>query len=144
MTKLTKNNKQKQVAKPNVTALLKKLPNVKINRRKDKFVKILKGNCYLKDVYYGIQILENFHGAPGRVIGKIQNQKDMKQWIKKINHNILNYKPPSSKSNRILSPDDKVEIMIRVSTRDRLKTLKHKKDTYDTVVNQALDSLVNG
>jgi len=143
MTKITnKNSKKKQVPKLNINMFLKKLPSVKINRRKDDFVKILKGNCYLKDVYYGIQVLENFHGAPGRVIGKIQNQKDMNQWIKTINHNILNYKPPSSKSNRVLSPDDKVEIMIRVSTRDRLKTLKHKKETYDIAINRALNALV--
>jgi len=122
--------------------VLNKLPKVEINRRKDNFVKILKGNCYLKDVFYGIQILTNSHGKPGKVIGRIQNQKDINQWIKIIKENIKNYSPPSPKSNRILSPDDKIEIMIRVATRDRLKTLKHKKDTYDTVVNRALDSLV--
>lgn len=68
----------------------------------------------------------------------------MNQWIKKIKENIKNYLPPNPKSNRVLSPDDKIEIMIRVFTRDRLKTLKHKKDTYDSIVNRALDSLVNG
>ncbi len=143
MTKITnKNRKKKQVTKPTIYLFMKKFQGIKINKRKDNFVKILEGNCYLKDVYYGIQVLENFHGSPGRVIGKIQNQKDMNQWIKKINHNILNYKPPSSKSNRILSPDDRVEIMIRVSTRNRLKALKHKKETYDIAINRAIDSLV--
>ena len=77
MTKLpNKNSRKKQVIKPNINMFLKKLPSVKINRRKDKYVKILRGNCYLKDVYYGIQILENSHGKPGKVIGRIQNQKD--------------------------------------------------------------------
>ena len=112
------------------------------NKRKDNFVKILKGNCYLKDVYYGIQILENSHGKPGKVIGRIQNQKEVNQWVKIIKDNIKNYSPPSLKSNRILSPDDKIEIMIRVATRDRLKSLKHKKETYDLAINRAIDSLV--
>lgn len=69
MTRKTKKNKQKQVTKPNIDLFLKKLPEIKINRRKDKFVKILEGNCYLKDVFYGIQILDNNHGKPGNVIG---------------------------------------------------------------------------
>ena len=127
MTKRSKNNKQKLLTKPTVDMFLKKLLKVEINRRKDNFVKILKGNCYLKDVYYGIQILENSHGTPGKVIGRIQNQKDINQWVKIIKENIKNYTPPNPKSNRILSPDDKIEIMIRVATRDRLKTLKLKK-----------------
>jgi len=143
MTRKTNKHKQKQVIKPNIDMFLKKFPKIEVNRRKDKFVKIIKGNCYLKDVFYGIQILENSHGKPGKVIGRIQNQKNISQWIKIIIENIKNYKPPNPKSDRVLSPDDKIEIMIRVETRDRLKTLKNKKDTYDTVVNRALDSLVN-
>jgi len=89
-----------------------------------------------------INQLENSHGKPGKVIGRIQNQKDITQWIKTIKENIKNYTPPNPKSNRILSPDDKIEIMIRVETRDRLKTLKLKKETYDIVINRAIDSLV--
>jgi len=143
MTRKTNKHKQKQVIKPNIDMFLKEFPKIEVNRRKDKFVKIIKGNCYLKDVFYGIQILENSHGKPGKVIGRIQNQKNISQWIKIIIENIKNYKPPNPKSDRVLSPDDKIEIMIRVETRDRLKTLKNKKDTYDTVVNRALDSLVN-
>ena len=143
MTKLTKKNKRKQVTKPNINMFLKKLAGVKVNRRKDNFIKILESNCYLKDVFYGIQVLDNSHGTPGKVIGRIQNQKDINQWVKTIKENIKNYTPPSPKSDRVLSPDDKIEIMIQVSTRDRLKSLKLKKETYDTLVNRALDSLVN-
>ncbi|MCK5258021.1 MAG: hypothetical protein KAJ69_00775 [Thermoplasmatales archaeon] len=70
--------------KVTVDMLLEKLPDVEINKRKDGFVKFIKGDCYVMDMFYGIQVSENFHGTPRKVIGRIENQKDLDKWMNTI------------------------------------------------------------
>jgi len=70
--------------KVTVDMLLEKLSDVEINKRKDGFVKFIKGDCYVMDMSYGIQVSENFHGTPRKVIGRIENQKDLDKWMNTI------------------------------------------------------------
>ena len=124
-----------------VDMLLEKLPDAKVNKRKDEFVKFTKGDCYVRDISYGIQVSENFHGAPKKVIGKIESQKDLNELVNTIKENIKNYTPPANAQKRDLSPEDIIKIPIRVSTRDRMKSLRKDNESYNAIINRALDKL---
>ena len=77
-----------KVPEVNVDMLLDAIPDAKVNKRKDGFVKFIKGSCYVRDIAYGVQVAENFHGTPKKVIGRIKNQKDLNEWVKTIKENI--------------------------------------------------------
>jgi hypothetical protein len=143
LVKKRKQEKSKPTLKaPEVTVdmLLDAIPDVEINKRKDGFVKFIKGDCYVRGLSYGIQVLENFHGAPKKVIGRIENQKDLNEWVKTINANIKEYTPPRN-TLKEHSPEDKIKIPIRVSTRDRMMSLKQDNESYNAIINRALDKL---
>jgi len=133
---------QEQQESPEITVdmLLEKLPDAKVNKRKDGFVKFIKGDCYVRDISYGIQVAENFHGAPRKVIGRIENQKDLDKWMNTIKENIKNYTPPAT-GLKEHAPNDIIKIPIRVSTRDRMKSLRKDKESYNSIINRALDKL---
>ena len=61
-----------KVPEVNVDMFLDAIPDAKVNKRKDGFVKFIKGNCYVRDISYVVQVTENFHGAPKKVIGRIE------------------------------------------------------------------------
>jgi len=54
------------------------------------------------------QVTENFHGAPKKMIGRIENQKDLNDWVKVIKGNIKNYTPPPTALKK-LSPNEKIK-----------------------------------
>jgi hypothetical protein len=133
-------SKVPKIPEVNVGMLLEKLPDAKINKRKDEFVKFIKGDCYVRDISYGIQVSENFHGAPRKVIGRIENQKDLDKWVNTIKENIKNYTPPAT-GLKEHEPTDIIKVPIRVSTRDRMKSLSRENESYNAVINRALDKL---
>ena len=66
----------KPVPKVTVEMLLNTILDAKVNKRKDEFVKFIEGNCYVRDISCGVQITEKLHGAPKKVFGRIENQKN--------------------------------------------------------------------
>lgn len=124
--------------------LISGLPKHQLNRRKDGFVKISNGGVYLREVSYGIQVLENIAGSPRKVIGRVETEKDLKTWVTTIRKNIKDFIPPEKRtgSKRELSPTDRIPIEITVKTRTRMKSVMKDKETYDQLINRALSSMV--
>jgi hypothetical protein len=52
-----------KVPKVTVEMLLDAIPDAKVNKRQDGFVKFIEGDCYVRDISYWIQVSENFHRA---------------------------------------------------------------------------------
>lgn len=129
-----KKEKKKHVFK--VKELMKALPkDIRVNYRKDGFVKLFEGNVYLRDTFYGIQMLENKVGVPGKLIQRIETQTDFNNALAQIKKNIKNYVPKDYKK---LSDNDKIKIAMKNKTRTLLRSVKKEGESWDSLINRLL------
>ena len=128
--------------KPKITVeeMIRLLPNAKINKRKDGWVKFHEAHCYIGDITYGVRFRENSHGAPTGPLTTIENSKQMKEMVKEIKNRIKNY-DPNATTSRELTDDSVIQIDVKVKTRNRLRESKNGKESYDQLINRALGSL---
>ena len=132
---IVKKEKGKHVFR--VKELIEALPkDTRVNYRKDGFVKIFEGNVYLRDITYGIQILENKMGAPGKVIQRIETQADFDSAVAQIKENVLSHIPREYKK---LSDNDEVKIALKHKTRELLRTAKKEGESWDSLITRLLE-----
>ena len=132
---IVKKEKGKHVFR--VKELIEALPkDTRVNYRKDGFVKIFEGNVYLRDITYGIQILENKMGAPGKVIQRIETQADFDSAAAQIKENVLSHVPREYKK---LSDNDEVKIALKHKTREILRSAKKEGESWDSLITRLLE-----
>ncbi len=128
-------NKSKHVFR--VKELIEALPkDTRVNYRKDDFVKLFEGNVYLRNITYGIQILENKMGAPGKVIQRIETQTDFDNAVAQIKENVLSHVPREYKK---LSDNDEVKIALKHKTRELLRSAKKEGESWDSLITRLLE-----
>ncbi len=133
---IVKKEKEKGKHVFRVKELIEALPEQQVRYRKDRFVKLVEGNVYLSNVTYGIQMLENHIGAPGKVIQRIETQVDFDNAVAKIKENVLSYVPREYKK---LSDNDEVKIALKHKTREQLRNAKKVGESWDSLINRLLE-----
>lgn len=133
---IVKKEKEKGKHVFRVKELIEALPEQQVRYRKDRFVKLVEGNVYLSNVTYGIQMLENHIGAPGKVIQRIETQSDFDNAVVQIKENVLSHVPREYKK---LSDNDEVKIAIKHKTRELLRTAKKGSESWDSLITRLLE-----
>jgi hypothetical protein len=138
---IEKKEKQKnEPTKVNVQNLLELIPDAKINKRKDNYIKFYEANCYVKDMSYGIQFRESISGAPTGKLTRIETPEQLQDIVKTIKHRIENYVPLSKPVSK-LDENAEVGIIIKVATRNRIKEQKKPGESYNRFLNRILDGI---
>lgn len=88
----------------------------------------------------GVQFRESISGAPKGKLTRIETSEQMQNIAETIKLRIKNY-IPLTRTSIELDDDEDIGIVVKVSTRKRIKEFQEPGESYDKFLNRILDKI---